>query len=74
MAHLPERQAQVLRARARGEAYKSIATRLYLSPKTVEGYMSDVSKQFADYLADHSEADLERLLGIGPGDLLADDR
>lgn len=71
MAHLPDRQAQVLQGRARGESYKSIAKRLFLSPKTVEGYMSDVSKQFADYLADHSEADLELMLGIGPGDLLS---
>lgn len=68
---LSPRQGQVLSARARGETYKSIATRLYLSPKTVEGYMSDVTQQFADYLATHSEADLERQLGIGPGDLMS---
>jgi len=32
--------------------------------------MSEVNRRFAEYLRDHSAADLERLLGVGQGDLL----
>ena len=68
---LSNRQKEVLSARARGEPFRSIAARLYLSPKTVEEYMAEVARKFADYLATHSATDLERSLGLGPGDLLA---
>ena len=67
---LSPRQVEVLSARARGEAYRAIASRLFLSQKTVEEYMAEVSKKFTDFLATHSPADLERALGVGPGDLL----
>jgi DNA-binding NarL/FixJ family response regulator len=67
---LSPRQLDVLRGRARGESFKSIGARLYIAPKTAEEYMSEVNRRFAEYLRDHSAADLERLLGVGPGDLL----
>ena len=67
---LSSRQKEVLSARARGEPFRSIAARLYLSPKTVEEYMAEVARKFADYLATHSASDLERSMGLGPGDLL----
>ncbi|MEP7193227.1 MAG: LuxR C-terminal-related transcriptional regulator [Actinomycetota bacterium] len=70
MARLSPRQLEVLRGRARGEPFKSIAARLYIAPKTAEEYMSEVNRRFAEYLRDHSAADLERLLGVGQGDLL----
>jgi DNA-binding NarL/FixJ family response regulator len=70
MATLSPRQLEVLRGRARGEPFKSIAARLYIAPKTAEEYMSEVNRRFAEYLRDHSAADLERLLGVGSGDLL----
>jgi DNA-binding NarL/FixJ family response regulator len=70
MARLSPRQLEVLRGRARGESFKSIAARLYIAPKTAEEYMSEVNGRFAEYLRDHSAADLERLLGVGLGDLL----
>ncbi|HEY5182560.1 MAG TPA: response regulator transcription factor [Dermatophilaceae bacterium] len=70
MARLSPRQFDVLRGRARGESFKSIAARLYIAPKTAEEYMSEVNRRFAEYLRDHSAADLERLLGVGPGDLM----
>jgi DNA-binding NarL/FixJ family response regulator len=70
MAALSPRQLEVLRGRARAESFKSIAARLYIAPKTAEEYMSEVNRRFAQYLRDHSAADLERLLGVGPGDLL----
>jgi DNA-binding NarL/FixJ family response regulator len=69
---LSPRQLEVLRGRARGETYKSISTRLFISPKTAEEYMGEVTKRFSEYLHDHSAADLERLLGVGSGDLLAE--
>lgn len=67
---LSARQRQVLSARARGEPFQSIADRLYISRKTAEEYMATVTAKFADFLRDHSAADLERHLGIAPGDVL----
>ncbi|AEH11692.1 hypothetical protein FsymDg_4443 [Candidatus Protofrankia datiscae] len=32
--------------------------------------MSAVARKFSAYLRDHSPADLERELGIGPGDFM----
>ena len=70
MGKLSPRQIEVLRGRARGETYKTIGARLFISPKTAEEYMAEVTRRFSEYLREHSAADLERLLGIGPGDLL----
>jgi two-component system nitrate/nitrite response regulator NarL len=67
---LSARQRQVLSARARGEPFQSIADRLYISRKTAEEYMAAVTNKFAEFLRDHSAADLERHLGIAPGDVL----
>lgn len=67
---LSTRQRQVLSARARGEPFQSIADRLYISRKTAEEYMAAVTGKFAEFLRDHSAADLERHLGIAPGDVL----
>lgn len=67
---LSARQRQVLSGRARGEPFQSIADRLYISRKTAEEYMAAVNSKFAEFLRDHSAADLERHLGIAPGDVL----
>lgn len=67
---LTERQRQILAARARGEPFASIAERLYIARKTAEEHMAIVTGKFADFLRDHSPADLERRLGIAPGDVL----
>jgi DNA-binding NarL/FixJ family response regulator len=67
---LSPRQREVLSARARGESFRSIAQRLFISPRVAEEYMAVVTAKFADFLRDHSAADLERLLGLAPGDLL----
>lgn len=69
---LTTRQREVLSARARGESFQSIGRRLFISARTVEDHWAQVAIKFADYLVDHSAADLERRLGLGPGDLLAD--
>lgn len=67
---LTSRQQAVLSARARGEPFHSIAQRLFISRRTAEDHMDVVARKFADYLGSHSPADLERLLGLGPGDIL----
>ena len=70
LASLTARQREILSARARGETFRSIADRLFISKKTAEEHMAVVTAKFADFLRDHSAADLERELGLGPGDLL----
>lgn len=70
LSELSPRQRDVLSARARGEKFQSIADRLFISRKTAEGYMAAVNAKFAEFLRDHSPADLERYLGIAPGDVL----
>lgn len=65
---LTERQRQVLSARARGEKFESIARRLYISRKVAEEHWAAVARKYASFLADHSPADLERLLGLEPAD------
>jgi two-component system nitrate/nitrite response regulator NarL len=69
---LSPRQRQVLHARARGEHVRSIADRLYLSSRTVEDYQNKINQRFADFLQTRSWTDLERHLGIGPGDVHED--
>ncbi|GAA1979017.1 response regulator transcription factor [Catenulispora subtropica] len=70
LASLTPRQREILSARARGETFRSIAERLFISKKTAEEHMAVVTAKFADFLRDHSPADLEWELGLGPGDLL----
>lgn len=68
---LTDRQREILRSRARGETFRSIAGRLYITKKTAEDHMSAVAVKLAHYLREHSPADLERELGLGPGDLMS---
>jgi DNA-binding NarL/FixJ family response regulator len=68
---LSPRQVEVLRLRARGVPFKSIAPRLGIQRKTAEEHMAGVVTKFADYLHTHSAADLERALGIAVDDLLS---
>lgn len=67
---LTERQREVLAGRARGEPWKTIARRLDISQGVAREHMSTVAAKFAEYLRDSSPADLERALGLSPGDLL----
>lgn len=69
MQTLTPRQREVLAARARGESFRGIGRRLFISERTAQDHMNRVNEVFADYLSNHSAADLERHLGIGPGDL-----
>lgn len=67
---LSPRQRQVLAARARGEKWDSIARRLYITPSVAREHMDAVNRKLADHLQSASPADLERALGLAPGDLL----
>lgn len=73
---LTARQVEILAARARGEQWESIATRLGIVKKTAEGHMQAVTTKMAWYLRDAllgpdaAAADIERALGLSPGDLL----
>lgn len=67
---LSPRQREVLAGRARGESFAALAARLYITPKTAEEHMQKVTEKFAEYLRDHSPADLERHLGLDPAELL----
>lgn len=74
--HLPElstRQRQVLAARARGERWNSIAARLFITPSVAQEHLDHAVKKFADQLRGASAADLERALGLAPGDLFDED-
>nr|WP_205625509.1 LuxR C-terminal-related transcriptional regulator [Actinomadura atramentaria] len=66
---LSPRERQVLAGRARGESFRSIAARLFVTERTAAGYMDGVKAKFAAYLRDHSPADLERALGLEPLDI-----
>ncbi|MFC4052386.1 LuxR C-terminal-related transcriptional regulator [Actinomadura syzygii] len=66
---LSPRERDVLAGRARGESFRSIARRLFITEKTASGYMDQVKHKFAAYLREHSPADLERALGLEPSGL-----
>lgn len=76
LPELTPRQAQVLRGRARGEPWKLLARRLGITPKTGYDRMEAVMAKMVLHLqsahlgADYSPADIERALGLAPGDLL----
>ncbi|WP_300766785.1 LuxR C-terminal-related transcriptional regulator [uncultured Bifidobacterium sp.] len=78
LPELTERQVQVLNARARGESWRSLSRRLNISPKTAYDHLEAVTAKMVWYLHDvgldydASPADVERALGLAPGDL--DDR
>lgn len=73
---LTSRQLEVLSARARGEAWESIARRLSISAKTASDRLEAVMTKMVWFLhdvglePDASPADIERVLGLAPGDLM----
>lgn len=76
---LPEltvRQTQVLNGRARGEPWKLLAGRLGITPKTAYDRLEAAMAKMVLFLQDaglgpdYSPADVERALGLAPGDLL----
>lgn len=72
---LPElslRQRQILSARSRGEKWDSIARRLFITSGVAREHMDVVVRKFADHVRTSAPADLERALGLAPGDLLSE--
>ena len=67
---LTQRQAAVLQGRARGETYAAIGRRLFISARTAEEYMRDVIKKLRGLYDGATAAEIERELGLGPGDLM----
>lgn len=73
---LTTRQRQVLAGRARGEPWQLLARRLGITPKTGYDRMEAVNRRMVSYLQqaglglNFSPADIERVLGLAPGDLL----
>jgi len=72
---LTTRQTEVLAARARGEAWETLGRRLGISAKTAQGHLDAVMEKMMLYLRETglspsaSAADVERALGLAPGDL-----
>jgi DNA-binding CsgD family transcriptional regulator len=75
LPELTERQIEVLNARARGEGWKLLARRLNISEKTAQGHLEAVMVKMVLHLQHAgldpyaSPADVERALGLAPGDL-----
>ena len=67
---LSERQRQVLAGRARGLTYAEMSRELYLSESTLRGYWRDLMTAVSSHLTSTNAAEIERALGLGPGDLL----
>lgn len=64
------RQRDVLAGRARGLTYAEMSRSLYLSESTLRGYWMELTQVVSQYLQETSPGDIERALGIGPGDLV----
>ena len=72
---LTSRQTEVLGARARGESWDGLSRRLGISPKTAQDHFDAVMAKMVLFLQEtglnptSSPADIERALGLTPGDL-----
>lgn len=69
---LTPRQRQMLSARARGEAWGSICGRLHISQGTATDHYNALTKKIGHYFTSTSPGDIERDLGLAPGDLFDD--
>lgn len=73
---LTARQSEVLAARSRGEKWEAIGRRLGISTDTARGHLENVMAKMVWYLhdvgldPDAAPADVERALGLAPGDLM----
>ncbi|GAA1689759.1 response regulator transcription factor [Glycomyces endophyticus] len=67
---LTPRQRDVLAGRARGLTYAELSRSLFLSESTLRGYWRDLTDTVSRYLQATSPGDIERALGLGPGDLV----
>ena len=67
---LSPRQRQVLAGRARGQSYAEMSRTMHASETTLRGYWHELTAIVAEHLRHTSPADIERSLGLMPGDLL----
>ncbi|MFE0644671.1 LuxR C-terminal-related transcriptional regulator [Streptomyces sp. NPDC058877] len=67
---LSERQRQVLHGRARGLSYAQLARELFVSESTLRGYWFDLTRSLSESLRSLTPGEIERALGLAPGDLL----
>lgn len=73
---LTDRQVEVLAARARGEKWELLARRLNISVATASDHLETVMSKMVWFLQDAgldpnaSPGDVERALGLAPGDLV----
>ncbi|MFE0700061.1 LuxR C-terminal-related transcriptional regulator [Streptomyces sp. NPDC058872] len=67
---LSERQRQVLHGRARGLSYARLARELFVSESTLRGYWFDLTRSLSESLRSLTPGEIERALGLAPGDLL----
>jgi len=67
---LSRRQRQILHGRARGLSYAQIAKQLFVSESTLRGYWLDLTRSLSDSLRSLTPSEIERALGLAPGDLL----
>lgn len=69
LPELTRRQRQILAARARGESWHELATRLYISEATARDHLGAITRKIADYFQSTTPGDIEHDLGLAPGDL-----
>ncbi|MGL5851963.1 MAG: DNA-binding response regulator [Phycicoccus sp.] len=67
---LGPRQRELLAGRARGLTYAEIARTMHVAESTLRGYWQDLCHVVAQYLRETAPGDIERALGLTPGDLL----
>ena len=67
---LSERQRQILHGRARGLSYAQVAKRLFVGESTLRGYWLDLIRSLSESLRNVTPGEIERTLGLAPGDLL----
>ncbi len=67
---LSERQRQILHGRARGLSYAQVARELFVSESTLRGYWFDLTRSLSGSLRGLTPGEIERALGLAPGDLL----
>lgn len=67
---LTGRQREVISARARGRHWADIASTLYITEDTAREHYRVACRKLRDYLQHTSPGDIERAVGLAPGDVL----
>lgn len=70
---LSPRQRQVISARARGQHWYDVAANLFISEDTAREHYQAACQKLRAYLQHASPGDIERAMGLAPGDVLHQD-